>query len=102
MESTFVPDRARRLADVVLGRDDLAGYLAVRRFLGATVGRYANRIANGSFDLDGHGFQLPTNDGANALHGGLAAFEGKPWTITAGGEKPGPFRTLSLVSPERG
>ena len=53
MQSIFVPDRAGRLADVVLGRDDLDGYLAVRRFLGATVGRYANRIANGRFELDG-------------------------------------------------
>ncbi len=100
LQSIFVPDRAGRLADVVLGRDDLAGYLAVRRFLGATVGRYANRIANGSFELDGHRFQLPTNDGANALHGGLAGFDRKPWTITAVGENPAPFVTLSYVSPD--
>src|SRR6266567_9050965 len=72
LQSIFVPDRAGRLADVVLGCDDLAGYLAVRRFLGATVGRYANRIANGAFELDGHCFQLLTNDGVNELHGGLA------------------------------
>ena len=45
--SIFAPDRAGRLADVVLGRDDLAGYVTARRFLGATVGRYANRIAVG-------------------------------------------------------
>ena len=95
-----LPDRAGRLADVVLGRDDLAGYLAVRRFLGATVGRYANRIANGTFELDGERFQLPANDGANALHGGLAGFDRKPWTITAIGEKPAPFVTLSYVSPD--
>ena len=100
LQSIFVPDRARRLADVVLGREDLAGYLAVRRFLGATVGRYANRIANGSFELDGRRFQLPTNDGANALHGGLAGFDRKPWTVTAVGENPAPFVTLSYVSPD--
>src|SRR5258708_17127290 len=88
LQSIFVPDRARRLADVVLGRDDLAGYLAVRRFLGATVGRYANRIANGSFELDGSPFQLPTHDGANALHGGLPGFSRKPWSITAGWGSP--------------
>jgi aldose 1-epimerase len=98
LQSIFAPDRAGRLADVVLGRDNLAGYLAVRRFLGATIGRYANRIANGSFELDGHRFQLPTNDGANALHGGLAGFDRKPWTITAIGESPAPFVTLSLLS----
>jgi aldose 1-epimerase len=98
--SIFAPDRAGRLADVVLGRDDLAGYVALRRFLGATVGRYANRIANGTFELDGARFQLPTNDGANALHGGLAGFDRKAWTITATGENPAPFVTLSYVSAD--
>lgn len=100
LQSIFVPDRGGRLADVVLGRDDLAGYVAVRRFLGATVGRYANRIANGSFELDGKRFQLPANDGANALHGGLNGFDRKNWSITAIGEDPAPFVTLSHVSPD--
>jgi aldose 1-epimerase len=100
LQSVLVPDRAGRLADVVLGRDDLDGYLAVRRFLGATVGRYANRIANGRFELDGEHFRLPTNDGVNALHGGLNGFDRKPWTIVALGEKPAPFVTLSYVSAD--
>ena len=100
LQSLFVPDRAGGLADVVLGRSDLDDYLAVRRFLGATVGRYANRIANGRFELDGKHFQLPTNDGANALHGGLSGFDRKPWSITASGEKPAPFVTLSYVSAD--
>ena len=100
IQSIFAPDRAGRLADVVLGREDLAGYLAVRRFLGATVGRYANRIAGGTFELDGARFHLPTNDGASALHGGLSGFDRKPWTITAIGESPEPFVTLSYVSPD--
>jgi aldose 1-epimerase len=98
--SIFAPDRAGRLADVVLGRDDLAGYVALRRFLGATVGRYANRIANGAFELDGARFQLPTNDGANALHGGRAGFDRKAWTVTAVGENPAPFVTLTYVSAD--
>jgi aldose 1-epimerase len=100
LQSIFAPDRAGRLADVVLGREDLGGYLAVRRFLGATVGRYANRIAGGAFELDGTRFQLPTNDGANALHGGLAGFDRKAWTITAIGDAPAPFVTLSYVSAD--
>jgi aldose 1-epimerase len=100
IQAIFVPDRTGRLADVVLGRDDLEGYLAVRRFLGATIGRYANRIASGSFELDGHRFQLPTNDGANALHGGVMGFDRKCWSITAIGEKPAPFVTLSYVSAD--
>jgi aldose 1-epimerase len=100
IQSLFVPDRDGRLADVVLGREDLAGYLAVRRFLGATVGRYANRIANATFELDGHRFQLPANDGVNALHGGLAGFDRKAWSITAIGENPAPFVTLSYTSAD--
>jgi len=100
LQSIFTPDRAGRLADVVLGRDDLAGYVAVRRFLGATIGRYANRIANGAFELDGSRFLLSTNDGGNALHGGLAGFDRKWWTITAIGENPAPFVTLRYVSPD--
>jgi aldose 1-epimerase len=100
IQSLFVPDRDGRVADVVLGRDDLAGYLAVRRFLGATVGRYANRIANASFELDGKRFQLPANDGANALHGGLAGFDRKAWTITGVGEDPSPFVKMCYVSAD--
>jgi aldose 1-epimerase len=100
IQSIFAPDRAGRLADVVLGRDDLEGYLAVRRFLGASIGRYANRIANGTFELDGRRFQLPTNDGVNALHGGLAGFDRKSWTVTDMGENPAPFVTMSYVSPD--
>jgi aldose 1-epimerase len=100
VQCIFAPDRDGRLADVVLGREDLAGYLAVRRFLGATVGRYANRIADGTFELDGARFRLPTNDGANALHGGLSGFDRKPWSITAIGETPVPFLTLAYVSPD--
>ena len=98
VQAIFAPDRDGRLADVVLGCDDLAGYLAVRRFLGATIGRYANRIANGTFELDGARFQLPKNDGINALHGGLSGFDRKPWTVTAMGEDPVPFVTLSYSS----
>src|SRR5260221_7748688 len=100
LQSLFVPDRAGRLADVVLGRDDLEGYVAARRFLGATVGRFANRIANATFELDGSRVRLPANDGPNALHGGLAGFDRKNWTIMAAGEKPAPFVTLSYVSPD--
>jgi aldose 1-epimerase len=100
VQSIFVPDRAGQLADVVLGREDLAGYVAARKFLGATVGRFANRIAGGRFELDGNAYQLTTNDGANALHGGLHGFDRKNWSVTAIGEKPAPFVTLSYVSPD--
>ncbi len=100
LQSIFVPDRAGRVADVVLGRDDLAGYVAVRHFLGATIGRYANRIANGAFDLDGQRFQLTTDDDGNTLHGGPAGFDRRRWAITAIGESPAPFVTLSYASAD--
>lgn len=100
VQSMLAPDRDGHVADVVLGRDDLAGYIEARKFLGATVGRFANRIAAGRFELDKSQFQLPTNDGANALHGGLDGFDRKNWAITAIGEKPAPFVTLTYVSPD--
>jgi aldose 1-epimerase len=100
IQSILAADRDGRLADVVLGFDDLADYVTIRRFFGATVGRYANRIANGGFELDGHRFQLATNDGANALHGGLAGFDRKSWSVTATGDRPAPFVTLSYVSAD--
>jgi aldose 1-epimerase len=100
IQAVFAPDRSGRLGDVVLGREDLDGYVALRRFLGATVGRFANRIAKGSFELDGQRYQLPTNDGANALHGGLDSFDRKNWKITSIGENPVPFVVLSYVSAD--
>jgi len=69
--SIRVPDRKGQLADVVLGHETLEGYVPNPPFLGAIVGRYANRIANGTFTLDGKAYTLPKNDGPNTLHGGV-------------------------------
>jgi aldose 1-epimerase len=74
-----VPDRDGRLGDVVLGFDTLPGYLAVHPFFGSTVGRVANSIAKGRFTLDGKGYKLATNNGPNALHGGLKGFDKVVW-----------------------
>ena len=60
-----------RSADVVLGFDNLAGYLAGHPHFGATTGRVANRIAKGQFTLDGKEYKLAVNNGPNSLHGGL-------------------------------
>jgi aldose 1-epimerase len=68
--SLRVPDRKGNLADIVLGHDTAEGYMPNPPFLGAIVGRYANRIANGTFTLDGKTYTLPKNDGPNTLHGG--------------------------------
>jgi aldose 1-epimerase len=69
--SLRVPDRKGQLADVVLGHEKAEGYMPNPPFLGAIVGRYANRIANGTFTLDGKTYTLPKNDGPNTLHGGV-------------------------------
>src|SRR5579864_6946133 len=69
--SMRVPDRKGQLADIVLGHETLEGYIPNPPYLGAIVGRYANRIANGTFTLDGKTYTLPKNDGPNTLHGGV-------------------------------
>ena len=69
--SLRVPDRKGQLADIVLGHEKAEGYMPNPPYLGAIVGRYANRIANGTFTLDGKAYTLPKNDGPNTLHGGL-------------------------------
>jgi aldose 1-epimerase len=77
--SLRVPDRQGRLDDVVLGYDDFESYLAAGRFFGALVGRYGNRIAKGSFTLDGKTYSLATNNGPNHLHGGRRGFDKVLW-----------------------
>ncbi len=82
--SLMAPDRNGKTADVVLGFDDLDGYVAnfngsADAYFGALIGRYANRIARGSFTLDGHKYSLPLNNGPNTLHGGPHGFNNVVW-----------------------
>jgi len=74
------PDRNGRLGDVVLGFDALEPYLGTGYFLGATMGRVANRIANARFTLDGHEYRLTANRPPNHLHGGARGFDKRVWT----------------------
>src|SRR5262249_25589772 len=101
LQALITPDARGACDDVVLGYDDLAGYLAERRFFGATVGRYANRIANARFVLDGTEVQLAANNGANALHGGLDGFDRKLWQITDMQDGAEPQVTLAHTSADR-
>lgn len=81
LQELDAPDRRGRVDDVVLSYPDMAGFIRKPQFFGATVGRYANRIAKGAFSLDGHTYHLATNDGANALHGGRRGFDKVLWTV---------------------
>ncbi|MFD4608438.1 aldose epimerase family protein [Streptomyces sp. NPDC058440] len=82
VQSVEVPDRDGRTADVVLGFPGLDGYLAhPEPFLGALIGRYANRIAGGRFPLDGRTYALEQNEGGNSLHGGDGGFDKRMWEV---------------------
>jgi aldose 1-epimerase len=97
IQSVLVPDRDARVDDIVLGFDDLAGYLAPHPYFGATIGRYANRIAGGRFTLAGAEHQLAVNDGPNCLHGGTVGFDKALWSAQAAGADS---VQLSHVSPD--
>lgn len=93
----WTPDRDGQPADIVLGHDSVAGYLAPpRTYFGATCGRYANRIAGGRFTLDGQEYQLDRNEGENHLHGGAAGFDAQLWQVA---EATGTAVTFALHSP---
>jgi aldose 1-epimerase len=80
VQQVWAPDRDGRTANVVLGFPTLDGYVAhAGHYFGATVGRYANRIAHAAFTLDGVTHRLSANDGAHSLHGGSAGFDRRVW-----------------------
>lgn len=100
LQSVVMPDWNGRKADVVLGYDNLAEYLAKGQYFGGTVGRFANRLNAGRFKLDGQTFQTPVNDGKNALHGGTAGFDKVLWEVVSVRDGPSASVTLRYVSPD--
>ncbi|HXA56234.1 MAG TPA: galactose-1-epimerase [Candidatus Acidoferrum sp.] len=94
------PDRGGNFADITAGFDDVAGYEAGRSYFGATVGRYANRIAHGEFTLDGVKYTLAKNNGANHLHGGDYGFNKRWWSVQ--GIHAGPERVQMRYVSEDG
>ncbi len=100
LQSLWTPDRSGEAADIVLGYDTLPEYLAGRSFLGAMAGRYANRIGNASFALDGVEYRLPNNEGPNHLHGGDSGFNRKLWSAEIEDTEGAPALILSRVSPD--
>ncbi len=79
--SLYVPDKEGNLADVVLGYDSASQYPSGNPYFGALIGRYSNRIGKGQFTMDGTTYQLETNNGANALHGGPGGFHNVVWDV---------------------
>jgi len=101
IQSLATPDRNGKSANIALGYATLADYLGNPQYFGATVGRYANRIAKGKFTLDGHAYSVPVNNGVNSLHGGSKGFDKVLWTV--GEVKHDADKasvTLSYVSPD--
>lgn len=94
------PDRAGKIADVTLGYDDLASYESRPNYWGATIGRYANRIAGGRFTLDGKTYSLPLNDKTNSLHGGDRGFDKRNWRVVSVTGGPVAKLVLALTSPD--
>jgi aldose 1-epimerase len=100
IQSVFAPDRSGALADVTLGYDTLDGYLRDKSYLGALVGRYANRIRAGRFSLDGRDYTLATNAGTNHLHGGIRGFNKAVWTTEPFADGKNVGLVLGHVSPD--
>jgi aldose 1-epimerase len=99
--SLKVPDKDGKLGDIVLGYDNLEGYVKNSPYFGALIGRYGNRIAKGKFTLDGVTYTLATNDYPNALHGGLKGFDKVVWKVVKAEVTPrGPELRLSYYSPD--
>jgi aldose 1-epimerase len=100
LQALAAPDASGKTADIILGHDDVADYEAKQGYLGATVGRYANRIAKARFVLDGMTYQLPTNNGANSLHGGGHGFDRVVWAIKSVSSGKVATVVLTHLSPD--
>ncbi|MGH7065537.1 MAG: aldose epimerase family protein [Stellaceae bacterium] len=100
MVSIETPDRSGRRGDVLLGFDDVAGYVAAGGAFGALLGRNANRIAGGNFTLDGHTYRLATNDGTSTLHGGPVGFDKVFWKVVSATTGAAPTIVLTHLSPD--
>jgi aldose 1-epimerase len=99
MVSIEAPDRNGQSDHVLLGFATVAGYRTAGSF-GTLLGRYANRIAAGSFTLDGQTYTLSRNDGNNTLHGGAEGFSKRLWDVASAEANPVPTLTLIHVSPD--
>ncbi|OYX67414.1 MAG: galactose-1-epimerase [Sphingomonadales bacterium 32-64-17] len=100
LQSLTAPDRDGNPADITLGYDDVTKYQTHPNYFGVTVGRYANRIADGAFSLDGRRYQLIQNDKTNSLHGGALGFDKRMWRIVSVESGPVARLVLALTSED--
>jgi aldose 1-epimerase len=100
LQELDVPDRSGNVSDVVLSYPDMNGFVNKPQYFGATIGRYANRIANGTFVLDGRTYTVPKNDGQNSLHGGSRGFDKVVWAVSDVNGGADARATFSYVSPD--
>lgn len=98
--SILVPDLKGELADVVLGFEDFPSYLGEHPYFGAIIGRYANRIAEGKYWLNGKEYKLAINNGPNHLHGGIHGFDKKLWTASKEKQTDSVCLKLACESPD--
>ena len=99
VRNLYVEDKNGVKTDVVLGRETMEDYLNNDGFLGALIGRHANRIAGGEFELNGTKYNVGLNEGKNSLHGGINGFDKKVWSAEeVDGEEPS--LKLSIVSED--
>jgi len=100
LQSLKLADRKGHFDDVILAPAKLQDLIAKPQFMGATVGRLANRIAKGQFTLEGQHYQVPVNDGVNSLHGGPKGFDKQVWEVVSVNKGAAASVTLRLVSPD--
>lgn len=95
--SIMVPDKNGKMQDVALGFDNINDYMTIPNDFGAAIGRYANRIGDGKFTLDGKEYQLPQNNGNHCLHGGPTGWQNQPFETKKVDERS---IVLSILSPD--
>lgn len=100
VQSLSMPDKNGKFDDVVLGYDNLQGYIDKTPYFGALIGRYGNRIGGAKFTLEGKTYTLATNNGPNSLHGGVVGFDKVVWTARPMETAQGPALILTYLSKD--
>jgi len=100
IQSIEVSDSKGNFGNIVLNYDNIESYIKDTSFIGASIGRYANRINDAKFTLDGHVYELDANDGSNSLHGGLEGFHTVVWTAKTSVNKSSATLSLSYHSSD--